>query len=104
MGWNSRLFGDNGPTWLIWWLFWAAVLFWPTIVWHGAAAWWATAGWLVFFGSLSLGWHALKKHYEPRLKERGPSFTCPVCGAVSYHPGDIASGYCGRCHDFTGRR
>jgi hypothetical protein len=30
-----------------------------------------------------------------------PSFTCPVCGATSYHPDDIAQGYCGRCHDYT---
>jgi hypothetical protein len=30
-----------------------------------------------------------------------PRFTCPRCGAVSYHPGDIAAGYCGRCHDWT---
>lgn len=30
------------------------------------------------------------------------SFTCPECGAVSYHPQDIAHGYCGRCHRFTG--
>jgi hypothetical protein len=32
-----------------------------------------------------------------------PSFTCPRCGAVSRHPADAAAGYCGRCHDFTGR-
>lgn len=31
-----------------------------------------------------------------------PSFTCPRCGAVSYHPNDIREGYCGRCHDWTG--
>lgn len=31
-----------------------------------------------------------------------PSFTCPACGATSYHPADVAHGYCGRCHDFTG--
>jgi hypothetical protein len=29
------------------------------------------------------------------------SFTCPVCGAVSFHPEDEATGYCGRCHNFT---
>lgn len=27
--------------------------------------------------------------------------TCPRCGAVSHHPKDEQSGYCGRCHDFT---
>jgi ribosomal protein L37E len=30
-----------------------------------------------------------------------PSITCPRCGATSYHPEDIALGYCGRCHDYT---
>lgn len=32
------------------------------------------------------------------------SFTCPVCGATSYNPNDVAEGYCGRCHDFTRKR
>jgi ribosomal protein S27AE len=31
-----------------------------------------------------------------------PSFTCPDCGATSYHPEDVRHGYCGRCHAFTG--
>ncbi len=31
-----------------------------------------------------------------------PPFTCPDCGAVSYHPEDLAHGYCGACHAFTG--
>jgi len=30
-----------------------------------------------------------------------PSFRCPRCGAVSYHPKDIEEGYCVRCHDWT---
>jgi ribosomal protein L37E len=30
-----------------------------------------------------------------------PSITCPRCGATSYHPADIAHGYCGRCHAFA---
>jgi hypothetical protein len=30
-----------------------------------------------------------------------PSFTCPVCSAVSYHPADVAEGYCGRCRTWT---
>lgn len=30
------------------------------------------------------------------------SFTCPCCGAVSYHPDDVRHGWCGRCHAFTG--
>lgn len=29
------------------------------------------------------------------------SITCPRCGATSYHPEDIAQGYCGRCHWWT---
>lgn len=33
-----------------------------------------------------------------------PSFTCPDCGATSHHPDDVANGYCGRCHAFTGSR
>jgi len=31
------------------------------------------------------------------------TFTCPRCGAVSHHPMDIKEGYCGRCHDWTGK-
>lgn len=30
-----------------------------------------------------------------------PSITCPVCGMTSYHPTDIAEGYCGNCHSWT---
>lgn len=29
------------------------------------------------------------------------AFTCPRCGAVSYHPKDKEHGYCGRCHQFV---
>lgn len=32
------------------------------------------------------------------------SITCPACGATSYHPDDVANGYCGRCHAFTSPR
>ena len=32
-----------------------------------------------------------------------PLFVCPQCGARSWHPDDRRYGYCGRCHDFTGR-
>ena len=32
-----------------------------------------------------------------------PGFTCPRCGRTSYHPRDLAEGYCGACHDWTGR-
>jgi hypothetical protein len=31
------------------------------------------------------------------------SFTCPDCGATSHHPMDVNEGYCGRCHDWTGK-
>lgn len=32
-----------------------------------------------------------------------PGFSCPRCAATSLHPEDLREGYCGRCHDFTGR-
>jgi hypothetical protein len=32
------------------------------------------------------------------------SITCPVCSMTSYHPRDIAEGYCGNCHDWTSRK
>lgn len=31
------------------------------------------------------------------------AFGCPRCGAVSQSATDEAEGYCGRCHDFTGK-
>lgn len=31
-----------------------------------------------------------------------PSITCPVCEKTSYHPMDIAYGYCGFCNAYTG--
>jgi hypothetical protein len=30
-------------------------------------------------------------------------FVCPRCGRISRHPVDVAEGYCGACHDWTGR-
>lgn len=30
-----------------------------------------------------------------------PAFTCPRCGAGSWHPADRREGYCARCHDWT---
>lgn len=33
----------------------------------------------------------------------GPQITCPRCGMTSHHPTDVAEGYCGNCHDYTGR-
>ena len=32
----------------------------------------------------------------------GTAFTCPRCGRTSHNPHDIAEGYCGACHDWTG--
>lgn len=29
-------------------------------------------------------------------------FTCPVCKTASSNPHDVAEGYCGRCHQYTG--
>lgn len=29
------------------------------------------------------------------------SFSCPDCQRVSYHPRDLAEGYCGNCHRTT---
>jgi hypothetical protein len=29
-----------------------------------------------------------------------PSYKCPACGRVSYHPKDIQERYCGACHCF----
>lgn len=31
------------------------------------------------------------------------SFTCPRCQRTSHNPGDVAEGYCGACHDWTGQ-
>lgn len=30
-----------------------------------------------------------------------PSFTCPRCRRTSWHPDDVANGYCGACHEFV---
>lgn len=57
------------------------------------------------------GWCSWAKFLVDYLDERGvlipgrafpESFTCPRCGAQSYHPVDIQEGYCGRCRDWTG--
>lgn len=36
------------------------------------------------------------------LSSLPPSFTCPECRAVSYHPDDIRHRYCGACSRWTG--
>ena len=35
-------------------------------------------------------------------ERRRAVFTCPTCGRTSAHPEDLAEGYCGACHDWTG--
>jgi len=30
-------------------------------------------------------------------------FTCPQCQMTSYNPNDVAQGYCGNCHAWTGK-
>lgn len=40
---------------------------------------------------------ASRPAYEPA------SIVCPACGWRSYSPSDIREGYCGHCHDWTGR-
>lgn len=37
-----------------------------------------------------------------RAAHAGPSLTCPRCYRTSHHPEDVAYGYCGHCHDYTG--
>lgn len=37
-----------------------------------------------------------------RAAQDAPAFTCPRCGRVSHNPHDLAAGYCGACHDWTG--
>jgi ribosomal protein L37E len=39
----------------------------------------------------------------PGRAAEAPSITCPRCGMTSYNPNDIREGYCGNCHDWTGR-
>lgn len=71
-----------------------------------------TGAWLV--PRVYIAAHGLKADELPGLAERygvrgggrlmtvPPSFACPCCGAVSFHPADIGHGYCGRCHWRTG--
>lgn len=36
-----------------------------------------------------------------KRKSRVQYIFCTVCGMRSYHPQDIANGYCGKCHNYT---
>jgi hypothetical protein len=46
---------------------------------------------------------SLRRSFAPVVQDQ-PSITCPRCRATSYHPADIAEGYCGRCHEWTAPR
>lgn len=35
------------------------------------------------------------------VEVRASRLTCPRCGMTSWHPRDVAEGYCGKCHDWT---
>lgn len=39
---------------------------------------------------------------HPGLPGLPPRFICPQCQAISYRQEDVAEGYCGQCHDWTG--
>lgn len=47
------------------------------------------------------GWYEYLLGVGAALAPARPSITCPRCGRTSYHPDDIAHGYCGACHDWT---
>jgi hypothetical protein len=47
----------------------------------------------------SIGYHY--QHHSLDGREFQEFFECPVCKMKSYHPQDIAFGYCGNCHAFT---
>lgn len=38
------------------------------------------------------------------MDSRPPAFTCPTCGARSWHPADAEANYCGRCHAYGDER
>ena len=46
-------------------------------------------------------WHPGALDGCPKCPAAEASITCPRCGRTSYHPRDIAEGYCGACHDWT---
>lgn len=37
-----------------------------------------------------------------KSNHRVTQFRCPDCGIISSNPNDLADGYCGRCHWWTG--
>jgi hypothetical protein len=44
------------------------------------------------------------RHCQSGMFTPSPGFTCPVCGRTSYHPTDLAEGFCGACSSYTGPR
>lgn len=60
--------------------------------------------------SLLRAWRMMRRFQEvasDRITKHEPSIqphiTCPLCAKTSYHPRDIAEGYCAFCHWWTGR-
>ena len=45
-----------------------------------------------------------KYDYGSITSPKFASITCPKCGMTSFNPNDIREGYCGNCHDWTGKR
>lgn len=71
------------------------------------ASWWnvATGGELPTAPSRDPG-GSDRSEAAPELPDGNtptPSFQCPDCQKVSYHPQNITAGYCGNCHAFTGQ-
>lgn len=58
---------------------------------------------LVFLASVAVMVLALSvgAWREARVNRGCLPFTCPQCGARSWHPEDLRQGYCGRCRTFT---
>lgn len=46
---------------------------------------------------------AARRQRDAQAVAEGRAITCPVCEMTSYHPNDVAEGYCGNCHDWTGQ-
>ena len=37
------------------------------------------------------------------MSSQQATFTCTVCGRTSHNPNDLRNGFCGHCHDYSGR-
>jgi ribosomal protein L37E len=63
-----------------------------------------TVTWLVFctkYEPRSDEWFRAARSQANMLLNDEPAILCPACGIVSYHCGDIDTGYCSNCHEFT---